>query len=144
MNPTLLRILIAVFFIAHGWIHFSLSYVPLPQPGAIHTPFWPSWWRDATDSDWLAAKIGLGQGTVRTIGWLLWAGTLAGFVLAGLGLLGLPLLKAIWQPLVMAGSLLSLVLLAFYWHPWLVMGAVLDLACLAGLWMNWPKALFTT
>ncbi len=143
MNPTLLRILIAVLMVAHAWVHVSLTYVPVPQPGALRTPYWPSWWRTDTDSHWLASKIGLEPDAVRTIGWLLWVGLLVGFVLAGLGLAGVPLLHAVWQPLAIVGSLLSLALLIFYWHPWLVFGVVLNAAFLVAIWQQWPAAVFS-
>lgn len=32
LHPTTLEIIIAIFFIAHGFIHTSLSWVPLPKP----------------------------------------------------------------------------------------------------------------
>ena len=38
MNTSTLKILIAVFLILHGLIHYSLTYVPLPRPGEIKTP----------------------------------------------------------------------------------------------------------
>jgi hypothetical protein len=143
MNPSQIRILIAVLMIAHALVHVSLTFVPVPKPGAQRTPYWPSWWRANTDPDWLASKIGLGSGTVRTIGWLLWVGLLVGFILAGLGLLGVPLLSTVWQPLAIVGSLLSLVLLVFYWHPWLVVGVALNAAFLAAIWQQWPAAVFS-
>ena len=142
MNPTQFRILIAVLMIAHALVHVSLTNVPVPQPGALRTPYWPSWWRDNTDPAWLASKIGLGADVVRTIGWMLWVGLLAGFVLAGLGLVGVPVLSTVWQPLAIAGSLFSLALLVFYWHPWLVVGAALNAAFLVAIWQQWPAAVF--
>jgi hypothetical protein len=142
MSATTLRILIALILIAHGLVHVSLTTVPTPQPGAIRTPFWPGWWRDAVDSQWLASRIGLAPQTVRALGALLWLVTLAGFTLAGLGLAGLPGVNAIWQPAALVGAAASLLLLVFYWHPWLVMGAAIDLAVLAALWQHWPVSLF--
>ena len=143
MNPSQVRILIAVLMIAHALVHVSLTYVPVPQPGALRTPYWPSWWRANTDPDWLASRIGLGTDAVRTFGWLLWVGLLAAFVLGGLGLLGVPVLNTVWQLMAIVGSLLSLALLVFYWHPWLVFGAVLNAAFLVAIWQQWPAAIFS-
>ncbi len=142
MNTNLIRTLIALFLIAHGLVHFSLTYVPLPKPGEIRTPFWPSWTRTATDPAWLASKLGLSNSLVRGIGCALWVLTLVGFALAGLGLLGVPVINQFWTTSAILGSIASLLLLVFYWHPWLVMGPVIDLAVLAGIALHWPKFLF--
>ena len=57
---------------------------------------------------------------------------------AGLGLLGVPLLSGLWQPMAAASALTSLVMLGLYWHPWLVVSALLDVAVLAALvWPGW-------
>ncbi len=142
MNPNLARIIIAVFLIAHGWIHFSLTYVPIAKPGELHTPFWPSWWRSDTDPAWLAVKLGLSNSLVRGLGSALWLLTLTGFTLTGLGLLGVPGLGQVWGATALLGAGASLLLLVFYWHPWLVLGVLINLAVLAGLGLNWPKFLF--
>jgi hypothetical protein len=149
MSPSTLRILIAVFLIAHGLVHFILTAVPTPpeggpvgQPGGVHTPFWPSWWRAATDPTWLASRMGLPQRAVRLFGSCLWLAALIGFALAGLGLLGLPGFSAIWPGAAAGGALASLLLLGFYGHPWLVVGAVIDLAVLASLWLHVPGSIF--
>ncbi len=137
MNPTLLRIGFALFLIAHGYIHMSLSTVPLPQPGGLHTPYWPAWWREATDPSWPASRLGLSPELVRTAGWALWAVVVGVYSLAGLGLLGVPGLHAVWQPLAVGASLVSLLLLGLYWHPWLVMGVVLDALIVLGAYLGW-------
>lgn len=142
MNPNLTRILIAVFLIAHGLIHFSLTYVPTPKPGELRTPFWPAWWRANTDPAWLAVKLGMPNSIVRGLGSALWLVTLVGFSLAGLGLLGLPGFSQIWSAAAVLGAAASLLLLGLYWHPWLVMGGVINLAVVIGLWLHWPKFLF--
>ncbi len=142
MNPNLTRILIAVFLIVHGLIHFSLTYVPTPKPGELRTPFWPAWWRTDTDPAWLAVKLGLPNSAVRGLGSALWLIALAGFGLAGLGLLGLPGLNQVQGAAAALGAAASLLLLGLYWHPWLATAVVIDLAVLAGLWLHWPKFLF--
>ena len=142
MNTNLIRTIIALFLIAHGLVHVSLTYVPLPKPGEIRTPFLPSWWRSATDPSWLASKIGLSNGIVRGIGCALWVLTLIGFTLAGLGSFGVPVINQLWIASAILGSVASLLLLAFYWHPWLIMGPAIDLAILAGIALHLPKFLF--
>jgi len=142
MNTNLIRILIAVFLVAHGYIHLSLTYVPLPKPGELRTPFWPSWWRTATDPAWLASKLGLPNDVERGLGSALWVLTVAGFTLTGLGLLVVPGMSQLWGATAILGAAASLLLLIFYFHPWLVIGAAIDLAVIAGLSLQWPKFLF--
>lgn len=142
MSVTVVRTVIAVLLIAHGLVHLSMALVPLPEPGGMRTPFWPSWWRSATDPQWFAAKMGLSAGVVQTAGWLLWVGSLVLYVLAGLGLFGFPVLNDIWVQLTLGGSMLSLLLFAFYWHPWMFVGAALSLAFLLMTLIHLPASLF--
>ena len=142
MSPATLRILFILFLAAHGYIHMSLAQVPVPQPGALHTPFLPSWWRADVDSTWPAVKLGLSPSATRTLGWALWLLTTAGFVLAAAALLFAPAQPAFWQGLTAGASVLSLVLLVLYWHPWYPVGVLLSLALLAGVVMKWPVLQF--
>lgn len=143
MNANTLRIFIAIFLIAHGLVHFSLTYVPTPKPGELRTPFWPSWSRTDTDPAWLASRLGLSNNVVRGLGSTILLLTMAGFSLAGLGLLGVPGLNQIWQGTAILGAVASLLLLIFYWHPWLIAGVLINLAVFAGLALHWPKSLFS-
>jgi hypothetical protein len=143
MNTNTLRIVLAIFLIAHGLIHYSLTYVPVPKPGELRTPFWPSWARTDTDPTWLASRMGLSNDIVRGVGSALWLLTVAGFSVAGLGLLGIPGLNQIWQGSAILGASASLILLVFYWHPWLIAGVLINLAVFAGLALHWPKSLFS-
>lgn len=143
MNANTLRIVIAIFLIAHGLVHYSLTYVPTPKPGELRTPFWPSLSRTDTDPAWLVSKMGLPNNVVRGLGSALWMLTVAGFALAGLGLLGVPGLNQIWQGTTILGATASLLLLTFYWHPWLIAGVLINLAVFAGLALHWPKSLFS-
>lgn len=134
-----LRIVIAVILIAHGLVHASLSWVPLPAANGPHTPFLPSWWRAAVDPTWPVSRLNLDEPAIRALGWGLWLAVLLGFAAAGLGLLGVPGPSASWQTLAAVSAGLSLLLLALYWHPWLVVGALLDLAMLGiVVWPRWP------
>jgi len=142
MSASTARIAIALFLIAHGFIHFSLTTVPVPAPDALRTPFWPGWWRNAIDPLWLASRVGLSDNMVRILGSMLWVTVLAGFTLAGLGLMGVPGLNSLWQSAAIFGTIASLLLLVFYWHPWLVMGVLINLVVLASIWGRWPVALF--
>lgn len=142
MNPTLLRIVFVIFLVAHGWIHMSLAQVPLPQPGALRTPFMPAWWRDAVDPAWPAARLGLPASLVRGAGWMLWLAVVAAYSAAAAALLLAPAQTGLWQGLAAGASLLSLVLLGLYWHPWLPVGILIDLGLLAAVVLRWPALQF--
>lgn len=138
MSSTTLRVLFALFLIAHGWIHASLAWVPTPQPGAMRTPFFPAWWRDAIDPNWPIIKMGVNPPLARAIGWMLWVLLTICFVIASGVLLFAPGLVSLWQGFTAAGAVLSLALLILFWHPWLVLGVVIDLALLAGVFLKAP------
>lgn len=138
MNPTTFRILFAVFLVAHGYIHLSLAQVPTPQPGGLHTPFFPSWWRDAVDPAWPVMRLGLAPQAARLLGWVLWLAVFAAYALAGAALLLMPAQPAVWQACAAAASLLSLALLGLYWHAWLPVGVLIDLALLSIVFLRWP------
>lgn len=142
MNPGTIRILFALFLIAHGWIHMGLAQVPLPEPGGIRTPYLPSWWRDATNPTWPAIKMGLPPQAVRTLGWALWVLIFGSFAAAGAALLLAPAQAGVWQSLTILGSAASLLLLGLYWHPWLPIGVLIDLALLAAIFLRSPLIQF--
>lgn len=141
MNTTTLKLIVAIILIAHGWVHYSLTYVPISKPGELHTPYWPSWKRPNVDPTWLAARF-LPADTARIAGCILWGLTLVGFTAAGLGLLGVPGLNSLWTAAAGLGSLASLLLLIFFWHPWLVVGVLIDVAVLVGVIFHLPAKLF--
>lgn len=142
MNPTIFRILLVLFLLAHGYIHMSLASVPIPQPGALRTPFFPSWWRDAVDPKWPASRLGLSPELTRTLGWVLWLLVTALYTLSALALLFTAGQAALWQGLTAGASILSLALLALYWHPWLPVGVLLDVALLAAIFLRWSPIQF--
>lgn len=125
------RVLFGLFLVAHGLIHAScLSARP---DGARAWPF------DLGHS-WLFP--GLGEAALRPLGLVLVIATAGGFALAGLGVLGLPVLQVVWRVLLVLGAGASLLLLGLFWHPWLALGVLLSLGFfLAGLWARWPSAL---
>jgi hypothetical protein len=138
-----LKMVVAIFFILHGLVHISLSWVPTPQPGAMRTPFFPSWWKADTDAKWPISKLGLPNKVVRIIGSVLMLLVVAAFLLAALGLFGVPGLNTLWIPLAVGASIVSIVLIALYWHPWLPVGILLDAAILAAIYFHYPASLFS-
>ena len=89
----MLKIGLAIFLIAHGLVHSILAVAPNPgdpdaKPGAFFT---------AVERSWLLPQLGLNAATVRWTGIILVALSTLGFVLAGLGVLGVAGLGTIWQ-----------------------------------------------
>jgi hypothetical protein len=142
MQNNSLKIIIAIFFIAHAFIHISLTWAPIPKPGAMRTPFFPSWKRSNTDPKWPISKLGLSDSLVRIAGSILFLAVTVAFCLAALGLLGVPGLNMVWIPLAVGASIASIVLIALFWHPWLPAGILLDVAILAAIYFHFPASLF--
>ncbi len=142
MPASTLKIIIALFLVAHGLVHYSLTTVPVPAQGALRTPFWPGWWRENVDPLWPASRLGLPPTVVRLLGSALWLAATIGFALAGLGLIGIPGLHNAWQGAAIFASAASLILLALFWHPWLIMGVVLSLGVAVAIWQRWPINLY--
>jgi hypothetical protein len=130
----MVKILFALFLIAHGLVHAGLAAAPIPndpesKPGAFFT---------ATSRSWLLPQLGLNATAVQWIGIILVALSTLGFVLAGLGVLGVPGLTLVWRTVAVVSSCLSLLLLILFWHPWIVVGVLIDVGILiALLWAKW-------
>ena len=130
-----MKILIALFLIAHGFVHAGLAAAPDPnaaeeKPGAFFT---------SPERSWLLSSLGLRPTAVRWIGLTLVALATLGFVLAGLGVFGVPGLNEIWRTLAVASSVVSLLLLILFWHLWLIVGVLIDIVILVALlWVDWP------
>jgi hypothetical protein len=144
MPTNTLKIIIAIFFIAHAFIHISLTWVPIPKPGAMRTPFFPSWMRSDTNPKWPISKLGLPGNLVRITGSILLLAVTVAFCLAALGLLGVPGLNMLWIPLADGASIASLVLIVLYWHPWLPAGIILDVMIMAGIYFHYPASFFNS
>jgi hypothetical protein len=131
------RILIGVFLILHGLVHAGLAAAPIPndpepKPGTFFT---------APARTRILSALGLGESAIRTTGIVLVALATAGFVLTGMGVLGVPLLAAVWRTMAIGSAIVSALLLILFWHSWLIVGLFLDVAILVALlWLRWPPA----
>ncbi|MBK5109072.1 MAG: hypothetical protein JJE12_13120 [Anaerolineales bacterium] len=131
-----MKIIIALFLIAHGLVHAGLAAAPNPsdpdaKPGAFFT---------SPDRSWLFHQLGLDASVVQWIGITLVVLSTLGFVLAGLGVFGVPGLDEIWRTIAVVSTIISLVLLVLFWHPWIIVGVLIDIGVLVSLlWTNWPS-----
>ncbi len=116
MSPVLVRIVIGVLLIVHGFAHYQI------------TTAWGS--RQAAAAPLLSA-IGLSAATIQSLGTVLWVVALLGFIVAGLVVLIHP---AGWQIPTIAAALVSLVTIGLYWMPMAALGAAVDVATLVALW----------
>lgn len=123
------RTIAATLFIVHAIAHAGLAAAPIPsepssKPGAFFT---------SPSRSWLLTGLKLSDETIRAIGLVLAALSIAGFLLAGLGALKVPFLLSVWPQIVMVSAVISLFLLVAFWHSWIVLGMIIDVAILAVL-----------
>jgi hypothetical protein len=136
METDMIHILFGVFLILHGLVHAGLAAAPIPNepnstPGAFFT--------DVTRS-WLLSGMKLSASTIRVTGILLVALATLGFVVAGMGVLGMAGLDSIWRMTAVISSGLSLLLLVVFWHPWLIVGGLINVGMIISLlWVHWPS-----
>jgi hypothetical protein len=132
-------VVIGVFLIAHGLVHAGLFAAPDPNdpessPGAFFT---------STARSWFFNRIETVAVTVQRTGIILAVLSTLGFVIAGVGILGVPAVSEIWQAMSVISAAVSLLLLIIFWHPWLVVGVLIDLLVfLSVLFLHWPSELF--
>jgi len=131
-----LRIFFSLFLIAHALAHAGLAAAPIPgdpdpKPGAFFTEITRSW---------LFQKIGSAPGFVRLVGIILVVLSTLGFLLSGLGALGVPGLSDIWQAAAGFAVAVSLILLILFWHPWIIVGVLIDIGIgVLSLGGKWPE-----
>ena len=131
----MLRTFFGLFLIAHAVAHAGLAAAPIPddpdpKPGAFFTE---------VSRSWLFQKLGLDGAVVKKIGIILVILTVLGFIIAGLGGLGISELNKIWSTAAGLSAGVSLILLILFWHPWLIVGVLIDLGLFLVLFLNkWP------
>ncbi len=125
---------IGAFLIAHGVVHALLAAAPAPSdpspvPGTFLTAKERSWLLSRLRSDAVTKWAGIGLVVL----------TATGFILAGVGVLGVAALSAIWRTLTVISAGISLLLLILFWHSWLVAGVLIDIGILVLLLLaRWP------
>ena len=115
----LLRVLLGVFFIAHGLIHVAI-WAPKYDPEKVAF--------DASHS-WLL-------GDQRPLARVLAFAAAAILIVAGVGLLAQ---GEWWRPTAIVGLSLSTALLLLYFNPWYLFILPVNIALVVGItWMDWP------
>jgi hypothetical protein len=130
MSAGIWRIVLALVILAHGIGHvlFLAPCLGIAQ------------WGQSAHS-WLLTGL-LGDTATRVIGSLLWLAVTAGFVAAGVGLLGQ---HAWWRMLAVGAAAVSLLALVLFLNgrptqP-VLSAALMDVAILVALlWVHWPSA----
>ena len=118
----LLRVLLGVFFIAHGLVHVAI-WAPKYDPAK--GPF------DASHS-WLL-------GDQRPLARVLAFAAAAILIVAGIALLAQ---VGWWRPTAIVGLSVSTALLLLYFTPWYLFILAANIALIVGItWMDWPAKL---
>ncbi len=116
----LLRVLLSLFFIAHGLVHVVI-WAPRYDPEKA--PF------DASHS-WL---LGDRRPLARTLAFL----AAAVLIVAGIALL---VQAGWWRPTAVVGLSVSTALLLLYFNPWYLFILAANLALIVGVaWLDWPS-----
>lgn len=121
----MVRVVLGSLLLAHGLIH--ASYLA-PRPSSARV------WPFDLGQTWLVSG-----GTLREYGIFLSVLATAAFVLAGLGVLGVPVLRRAWRVVALLGATASLYLLGLFWDAWLLVGLLISLAVvLRIIWRGLP------
>jgi uncharacterized membrane protein YphA (DoxX/SURF4 family) len=115
----LLRVLLGLFFIAHGLVHVAI-WAPKYDPEKV--PF------DASHS-WLL-------GDQRPLARVLAFAAAAILMVAGIALLAQ---GGWWRPTAVVGLSVSTVLVLLYFTPWYLFILAVNIALIVGIaWLDWP------
>ena len=131
----MLRTILGIFLIGHGIAHAGLASAPDPsESNSTLGAFFTQKGRSR-----LFQYLDLDPILVQRTGIALVVISIMGFILTGMGILGVPGLAMIWQGLVFVSSLASLMLLILFWHPWIILGVVIDIGLILLVVLNsWP------
>jgi hypothetical protein len=121
--------------VVHGLITTMIGVggITAPNSRAMTLPSWFGWWPGPFGRSWLVDGLNLGTGGA-VVGGFLWFVAGVALVGAGLGLLGVPVVRDQWPLLALAGGLVGLIALALYFHP-IYLGAIaINVVLVALVW----------
>jgi hypothetical protein len=121
--------------VVHGLITtmIGVGAVTNPNSPAMTLPSWFSWWPGPFGRSWLLDALNLGTGAA-VLGGLVWLIAGVALVAAGLGWLGVPGVRDLWQPIAFVGAAVGLVAAALYFHPLYLVALLINLAVVVLLW----------
>jgi len=111
-----LQILIGIFLILHGMVHWVYAAPQEKEPGAKP-------WTVLTGR-WLAKKAGLDQSTALKLGIALMILATVGFAVSGIGVL---ISQDWWGIPAISTAAVSTLFLALYWDKMMTIGVVLNI-----------------
>jgi hypothetical protein len=113
-----------IFLILHALIHAGYFAPAIPaKPDAPSRP--PEF---SFDHSWLISYLGLHGSAVKIIGMTCVTIALIGFILAGLGVMGVPLLADYWWPVAIISAFASLIVLIASWDKWFIAAVAINIA----------------
>ena len=122
----MIKMISGIFLIAHGLVHAGLFAAPDPSdPESSPATFFTS-----TARSWFFNRLEMAAASVQRTGIILVVLSTLGFVIVGLGILGVPGVSEIWRAMSVVSASVSLLLLIIFWHPWLVVGVLIDILVL--------------
>ena len=129
------QVLVGGVLIVHGLITTMIGVggVTNPSSPATALPSWFNWWPGPFGRSWLVDALHLGNGAAA-LGGAIWLVAGLALIGAGLGFLGVPIVRDQWPLLAVAGALIGLVALALYFHPIYLGAVVINVVLVALLW----------
>ncbi|MBI5231772.1 MAG: hypothetical protein HY876_06370 [Coriobacteriales bacterium] len=131
--PGIVQIAFGLFLIVHGLIHVSWI-APRPKDAEDY-PF------DLSRSP-INERMGkpIEPETLALLGRTAATVAVVAFTLAGLGVLGVPVLSGIWRVCAIVGAFTSLDVTTMFWHRWFVAAPILDVLIMIAAFAGWPVA----
>jgi len=123
----MLRVMFGIVLLAHAAIHLSWL-APRPEDDKSY----PFRWRSVL-------LLNASETTLKGIGTALIALQFLAYLVAALGLWGVPVLAGVWGAAAILGSVLSMMVMALLWHPWFVAGPFVNVAIVAAVLLGWIK-----
>jgi hypothetical protein len=118
-----IRILIGVLLMVHGFAHWQIT---------------TSWGTRAFAQSGLLSGVGLADSAIAAFGTALWVIALLAFNLAGIAIIAH---QGWWRAFAIVAAMVSLLVIGLYWQSSFVLGALVDIGIIGALlWAHWPSA----
>ena len=111
------QIIIGIFLIAHGLVHWIYA---APQPNVPNAEPW-----SFMTERWIVTKIEIDQDVALKLGIALISLVTIGFTLSGIALLAS---QDWWRIAAISTASVSIILLILFWHNWMIAGPIINIA----------------